>query len=130
MIGHSYPETLIFWPTEGCYSEVIESKIVEPKDPAVRQTVKVKEGGKVFSGRVEAVGNKTEIECWLSELENTALVGAGKGKSDAESANDTEKGELSYLFIISISIDTYMYMYIHESLLHLYSGDNCHRSKA
>ena len=103
---------LIFWPTEECYSEIIESKIVEPKDPAVGQTVKVKEGGKVFSGRVEAVGNKTEIERQLSELENTALVDAGEDKSaDAESANNTKKGELSYLFIISINT----YMYIHES---------------
>ena len=37
------------------YSEVIESK-VEPKDPSVGQIVKVRKGGKVFSGRIEAVG--------------------------------------------------------------------------
>ena len=67
---------------------------------------------------MEAAGNKTEIERWLSELENTALVDAGQDKSaDAESANNTEKVELSYLFIISI--DTYMYMYIHESFVYI-----------
>ena len=101
---------MIFWPAEECYSEVIESKIVEPKDPAVGQTVKVKEGGKVFSGRVEAVGSKTEIEHRLSEMENTALVDDGHDKS-AESATNTEQGELSYLFILS-TLDNYTHVHI------------------
>ena len=65
---------LIFWPSEECCSEVIESKRVEPKDPAVRQTVKVKEEGKVFSGKVEVIGSKIEIESQLNEVENTTLL--------------------------------------------------------
>ena len=81
---------------------------MEPNDPAIGQTVKVKEGGKLFSGRVEAVGSKTEIERRLSEMENIALVDDGHVKS-AESATNAEKGELSYLFIFSI-LDIHMYM--------------------
>jgi hypothetical protein len=39
------------------YSVIQESKI-EPKDPGVDETVKVKEGGKVCSGKVTALGLK------------------------------------------------------------------------
>ena len=47
-----------------------ESKIVKPKDPSLGQQVKVKEGSKTFFGTVEAVGNKSDIEKRLTELES------------------------------------------------------------
>ena len=79
---------LIFWPQEKCYSEVAESKIVEPKDPSVGQAVKVKEGSKIFSGTVEAVGNKSEIEKQLSELESEVP----KKDDEEDSGTITEPG--------------------------------------
>lgn len=51
------------------YSVIQESKIVEPKDPGVDETVKVKEGGKVYSGKVTAVGTQTDVEARMRELE-------------------------------------------------------------
>ena len=78
---------LIFWPEEKCYSEVPESK---PKDPSVGQRVKVKEGSKTFSSTVEAVGNKSDIEKRLSELESVAPEGEEEEESQTEPGiNDT-----------------------------------------
>ena len=79
---------IIFWPEERCYSEVPESKLVEPKDPSVGQTVKVKEGSKTFSGTVEAVGNKSEIEKRLNELESEEA----KEDKAAESGTTADTG--------------------------------------
>ena len=39
---------LVYWPDENSYSELPDSKILEPKDPVVGQMVKVKEDIKTF----------------------------------------------------------------------------------
>ena len=44
----------VWWPEE--------SKIVEPKEPSAGENVRVKEGTKVYSGKVVAVGSKSEVE--------------------------------------------------------------------
>ena len=48
-----------------------ESRIVNAKEHTVGETVQVKEGQKTFSGEVVAVGNKTDVEKQLSEIEET-----------------------------------------------------------
>ena len=78
---------LVFWPSEETYSVVQQSKIVEPKDPSIDETVKVKEGGKVFSGKVAALGTKADVEAHLSEVE---------GNNTDESQLETN-GELTYM---------------------------------
>ena len=60
----------MFWPDEDCYSEVAESKMLECKEPSVGQTVKVKEGCKIFDGIIDAIGSKSKIEQRLCEIES------------------------------------------------------------
>ena len=48
-----------------------ESRIVNTKEHTVGETVQVKEGQKTFSGEIVAVGNKTDVEKQLSEIEET-----------------------------------------------------------
>ena len=54
---------------------VAESKIVNAKEHLVNETVQVKEGQKTFSGTVAAVGNRTDIEKQLSEIEGSKAQG-------------------------------------------------------
>ena len=49
---------LVFWPDESTYSMLPESKIVGEKEPSAGKMVKVKEGQKLYSGKVVAVGEK------------------------------------------------------------------------
>ena len=58
----------MFWPDEDCYSEVPLSKMLESKEPSVGQTVRVKEGCKTFTGIIDTVGSKSEVEKCLSDL--------------------------------------------------------------
>lgn len=60
---------LIYWPEEESYSEVPPSKLVEPKNPAVGDKVKVKDGKKVHTGEVVGFGSKMEIEELMLHLE-------------------------------------------------------------
>ena len=69
---------LLYWPEEECYSEVVESKLIEPKEASVGEVAKVKQGGKSYSGTIVAVGTKTDIEQRWKELE-----GAGGEDSDS-----------------------------------------------
>ena len=59
---------LVFWLKESCYSEVEQAKIVEPKEPSVGDTVIVKEGTKVHTGKVVGSGNEKEIENMMTEF--------------------------------------------------------------
>ena len=59
----------MFWPEEGCCSEVLESKLTEPKEALVGAVAKVKQGGKIYSGTIAEVGTRAEIEERLKELE-------------------------------------------------------------
>ena len=56
---------------------VAESKIVNARKHSVNDTVhvQVKEGQKTFSGTVAAVGNRTDIEKQLSEIERNKAQG-------------------------------------------------------
>ena len=83
---------LIFWPQEETYSIVLDSKVVEPKDPAVDNMVKVKEGGKVFVGKVAAVGSKADVEARMSELE----------ANRSEGSQAKTNGELIYKYIVRV----------------------------
>ena len=67
---------MIFWPLEDKYTIVLDSKIVAPKDPAIDDAVKVKEGGKVFDGKLAAVGSKGDVEAKLIELESKKSKGS------------------------------------------------------
>ena len=58
----------MFWPEERCYSEMLESKLVEPKEATIGVIAKVKQGGKLYSETTVAVGTKSEIEQQLKEL--------------------------------------------------------------
>ena len=60
---------MIYWPEEECYSEVMESKLVEPREASVGAVAKVKQAGKVYCGSIVAVGTKAEIEKKWKELE-------------------------------------------------------------
>jgi predicted thioesterase len=60
---------LVFWPEEKCYSEVLEAKLLEPKEATVGVVAKVKEGGKIHSGTIVMVGTRAEVERRLNELE-------------------------------------------------------------
>ena len=60
---------MIYWPEEECYSEVMESKVVEPREESVGAVAKVKQAGKVYCGSIVAVGTKAEIEKKWKELE-------------------------------------------------------------
>ena len=62
---------LVFWPDKSTYSMLPESKIVGEKEPSAGQMVKVKEGQKLYSGKVVAVGKKFYIEKKLSEMKAT-----------------------------------------------------------
>ena len=81
---------LIFWPQEETYSIVQDSKLVEPKDPAIDEMVKVKEGGKVFVGKVAAAGSKVDVEAQMIELEDNC------GEGSPAKTN----GELIYSYIV------------------------------
>ena len=100
---------LIFWPSEETYSIVQESRVVEPKDPSVDETVKVKEGGKVFLGKTAAVGIKANVEAQMSELE-----GNRRERSPAKT-----NGELIYTVCACTwtmygRCQTCMYMYVYN----------------
>ena len=69
------------------YSVIQESRIVEPKDPGVDETVKVKEGGKVYSGKVAALGTQADVEARMRELES----------NNADGSPVETNGELSYM---------------------------------
>ena len=56
----------MFWPEENCYSDVLEAKLLEPKEATVGVVAKVKEG-KVHSGTIVMVGTRAEVER-LNEL--------------------------------------------------------------
>ena len=76
----------ISWLSEEMYTVIQESRIVEPKDPGVNETVKVKERGKVYFGKVAAVGTRADVEARMRELEGNNIDG-----SPVET-----NGELSY----------------------------------
>ena len=59
----------MFWPEENCYSDVLEAKLLEPKEATVGAVAKVKEGGKIHSGTIVMVGTRAEVERRLNELE-------------------------------------------------------------
>ena len=77
------------------HSVVLESKIVEPKDPAVCQYVKVKDGGRFFLGNVMAIGNKTEIEIRMNEIKNVASEDSDQVGPSVVDTN-VAKGELPH----------------------------------
>ena len=58
----------MFWPEENCYSDVLEAKLLEPKEATVGVVAKVKGGGKIHSGTIVMVGTRAEVE-QLNELE-------------------------------------------------------------
>ena len=58
------------------YSVIQESRIVEPKDPGVDETMKVKEGGKAYFGKVAAVGTRADVEARMRELEGNNTDGS------------------------------------------------------
>ena len=60
----------MLWPSENCYSEVPQSKVIEPKEPSVGEVVKVKVGTKFYSGKVVGFGSKDEVEKLMLELES------------------------------------------------------------
>ena len=70
------------------YNVIQESKIVESKDQDDDETVKVREGGKVFSGKVAALGTKADVEARMNELE-----GNNRNGLPVET-----NGELSYIY--------------------------------
>ena len=76
---------LIFWPEEGSYSEVLPSKLVEPKKPAVGDKVKVKAGTKIHMGEVAGFGSKAEMEKLMLDLEGQ------DDNSDEETAVEGEQ---------------------------------------
>ena len=53
---------LVFWPEENCYSDVLEAKLIEPKEATVGVVAKVKEGGKIHSGTIVMVGTRAGVE--------------------------------------------------------------------
>ena len=60
---------LVFWPEKDCYSEVPETKVVG--EPGVEGTnVDVKEGSKVHTGVIVAIGSKHEVQKKLEEIES------------------------------------------------------------
>ena len=63
---------------------VAESKILSPKEASAGQSVQVKEGPKVFSGTVVAVGSKAEVEQRLHEVESTEVYGEERSKTQGE----------------------------------------------
>jgi hypothetical protein len=64
---------------------VLESKLVQPKEASVGAVAKVKQGGKLYSGTIVAVGSKAEIEQQWKELE-------GGGESDTATTKEADKG--------------------------------------
>ena len=82
---------LLFWPEEDTYSVVAESKILSPKEASAGQSVQVKEGAKVFSGTVVAMGSKVEVEQRLSEMEPRQVCGVEVNKTQGEEA-DADNG--------------------------------------
>ena len=54
--------------------------------------VKVKEGGKVFVGKVAAVGSKADVEARMSELE----------ANGSEGSQAKTNGELIYKYIVRV----------------------------
>ena len=72
---------LLYWPEENCYSEVLESKLIEPKEATIGVVAKVKQGGKIYSGNIVAVGMRADIEQQWKELE-----GGEGGDEDLETA--------------------------------------------
>ena len=67
----------MFWPEEGCYGEVLEAKLVEPKEATVGVVAKVKEGGRIHSRSIVAVGTRAEIERRLNKVEDVDNSAAG-----------------------------------------------------
>lgn len=80
---------LIFWPEEESYSEVGQAKIVEPKKPSTGDTVKVKVGTKVHTGKVVGSGTKTEVEKMMSDIE----VQQSHGEEQHDEAGTQEGGK-------------------------------------
>ncbi len=66
---------LVFWPEESSYSVMAESRLVNVKEHLVGETVQVKEGQRTFCGEIVAVGNKTDIEKQLSDIERSKAQG-------------------------------------------------------
>ena len=64
---------------------------MEPKDPAVGQMVKVKEGGKTFLGKLEAIGTISEVDKKLCELDR-------EEEEPVPAATTTESGMLHTLY--------------------------------
>ena len=52
-----------------------ESRLVNVKEHFVGETVQVKEGHRTYSGEVAAVGNRTDIEKQLCEIEGSKAQG-------------------------------------------------------
>ena len=74
---------LIYW-LEECYSEVMESKLVKPKEASVGAVAKVKQAGKVYCESIVAVGTKVEIDQKWKEM---------KGGDDSDKATkEVDKG--------------------------------------
>ena len=98
---------LLYWDDEKCYSEVLESKLVEPKEATVGAIAKLKQGGKFYSGTITAVGTKAEIEQRWKELES----------ADEESHSPTTRDQDLYVYIITVYMYNvrcmYMYMCVH-----------------
>ena len=69
LIDFSEHYCVVFWPEEGCYSVVLESKLAEPKEATVGVVAKVKQRGKMYSGSIVAVGTRDEVQQRLNELE-------------------------------------------------------------
>ena len=112
---------LLYWPEEKCYSEVLELKLVEPKEASVGTVAKVKQGGKFYSGTVVAVGTRAEIEQQWKELEDG---------DDLDSATIQDPGTV-YVYTLKITtcacishVYTYMYGLI-AAMLHVTNYCTC-----
>lgn len=75
---------------------VPEFKIIGEKEPQAGQMVKIKEGQKAYSGKVMAVGKKTDIEKRLIEIEAV------------EDATNEMHGKYS-VFVVYM----YVHLYVH-----------------
>lgn len=114
---------LLYWPEEKHYSEVLESKLVEPKEASIGAVAKVKQGGKFYSGTVVAVGTRAEIEQQWKKLEDG---------DDLDSATTQDQGTV-YVYTLKIMysvcacishVYTYMYGLI-AAMLHVTNYCTC-----
>ena len=55
--------------------------VIEPKEPSVGDTVKVKDGRQVYSGKVVGSGKKTEVDKLMLDMEREQVEEPVDGKT-------------------------------------------------